>query len=138
VEIQQRRTSQLPYEKLHLRDLLVNFLHELYYKVDQFVLEHLFSVKVRDEKRDVIALPYISSRLSEVVTITNLDRFPPQDEERFSSLGQETCEFVDQDVFNLVCLLYPYADTDTVDARLDKDPFVLITRHRKRIEEDFW
>jgi len=69
---------------------------------------------------------------------TNLDRFPPQDEERLGSLCQESCEFVDQNVLDLIGLLYPYADSHTVDTRLDEHPFILITRNSKGIQEDFW
>ena len=29
-------------------------------------------------------------------------------------------------MFDLVCLLYPYADTDTIDARFYKDLLVLV------------
>ena len=45
-----------PYEELHLRNLLVHLLHELYYKVDQLMLQHLLGVVIRDQERDVVAL----------------------------------------------------------------------------------
>jgi len=127
----------MSYEKLHLRNLLVNFLHELYYKIDQLVLEHLFGMEIRNKKRYIITLPCISSYSLQSLTDTNLDRFPSQNKECLSSLGQETREFVHQDVFNLVGLLYPYADPDTVDTRLDEDTFVLVAGDREGIEEDF-
>lgn len=44
---------------------------------------------------------------------------------------------MDQDVFNLVCLFYPDADADAVDAGLDEDTLVLVTRDGQRVEEDF-
>lgn len=44
------------YKQLHFRNLLVNFLHELNDKIDQFVLQHLFGVVIRDEEGDIIAL----------------------------------------------------------------------------------
>ena len=36
------------YEELHLRYLLVNFLHELYDKVYQLMFQHLLRVKISD------------------------------------------------------------------------------------------
>ena len=50
------------YEELHFRDLLVNLLHELDDKVDQFVLEHLLGMEIRNEERDVVTLPDINTR----------------------------------------------------------------------------
>jgi hypothetical protein len=44
------------HEKLHLGNLLVDFLHELDDEVNQFVLQHLLGVGVGDQKRDVISL----------------------------------------------------------------------------------
>lgn len=105
-------------EKLHLRDLLVNIFHELNDKVDQLVLQHLFRVEVRNQERDVIALPLCQSCCLELhectSTSTYIDRLPPQDEERLRSLGQEPRKLVYQDVLNLIRLLYPYADTHAV------------------------
>lgn len=34
------------HEKLHLRDLLINLLHELDDEIDQLMLQHLFRVEV--------------------------------------------------------------------------------------------
>jgi hypothetical protein len=45
------------YEELHLRDLLINLLHKLYDKIHQLMLQHLLGMKVRNQKRDIIALP---------------------------------------------------------------------------------
>lgn len=42
--------------QLHLTDLFVNLLHEVDYKVHQFVFVHLLRVEVGDEKADVIPL----------------------------------------------------------------------------------
>lgn len=44
------------YKELHLGNLLVNFLHELNDKVDQFVLQHLLGVEICYQERNVIAL----------------------------------------------------------------------------------
>lgn len=38
----------MTYEKLHLRDLLVDLLHELYDEVDKLMLQHLLSVIIRN------------------------------------------------------------------------------------------
>lgn len=53
----------LSYEKLHLGNLLIHFLHELDYKVDQLMLQHLLGVKVGDEERDIITLTAVSNVL---------------------------------------------------------------------------
>lgn len=108
-------------EQLHLRDLLVHLFHELYNEVDQLMFQHLLGVEVCNQERDVIAL----------------DRFPPQDVEGLCSLRQESRELVHQDVFNLVRLLdldaYPHA----VYRRLDVHLLVLVSRHCKRVQDDF-
>lgn len=109
-------------EELHLRDLLVHLLHELYDKVDQFMLQHLLGVKVRDQEGDVVAL----------------HRFPPQNVERLGSLRQESRELVYQYVFNLIRLLDLYAYPHAVDTWLDEDPLVLIPRNGKWVQDDFW
>lgn len=44
------------YKELHLRDLLVDFLHELNDKVHQLMLQHLLGVEVCDQERNIIAL----------------------------------------------------------------------------------
>ena len=64
---------------------------------------------------------------------TDLDGFPSEDEEGLGTLCQEAGELVDQDVLNLVCLLDSDADTDAVDAGLDEDTLVLITRDSQRV-----
>ena len=68
---------------------------------------------------------------------TDLDGFPSEDEEGLCTLCQEAGELVDQDVFDLVCLLDPDADADTVDAGLDKDTLVLIAGDSQGIQKDF-
>jgi len=72
-----------------------------------------------------------------VLSGTNLDRFPPQNEECLSSLCQEPREFVDKNVFDLIGLLYPYADSHTVDTWFDKHTFILVSRDGQGIQEDF-
>ena len=42
-----------------------------------------------------------------------------------------------QDVLNLVGLLNLYANTSTVDTRLDQDSLILIPGHYQRVQEDF-
>lgn len=44
------------YEELHLRNLLVNLLHELYDEINQLMLKHLFRVEVGDQEGNVISL----------------------------------------------------------------------------------
>jgi hypothetical protein len=57
---QMRPRNPRTYEELHLRYLLVHFLHELDDKVDQLVLQHSFCMEVRDQERDVISLEQVS------------------------------------------------------------------------------
>lgn len=64
-----------------------------------------------------------------------LDRLPPQDEERLGTLRQKPCEFVNQNVFNLICLLYPDAHADTVDTWLNEDLFVFVSGDVQRIKQ---
>ena len=110
------------YEKLHLRDLLVDLLHELDYEVDQLVLEHLLGVEVGDEERDIVAL----------------DGLATQDEEGLGALGEEAGELVDEDALDLVGLLDTDADTDAVDAGLNKDTLVLVPGHGQGVQQDLW
>ncbi len=68
---------------------------------------------------------------------TDLDRLPPQHKESLSPLGQESGEFVDEDMFNLICLFDLDADTDTVDAWFDEDSFILVSCHGQGVQENF-
>lgn len=70
--------------------------------------------------------------------VTYLDWFPPQDEEGFCALCQESGELVHQDMFNFICLLDPDAHTNTVHAGLNQDLFVLIPRNCEGVKEKFW
>ena len=81
------------------------------------MLQHLLGVEVGNQERDVIALDWL----------------PAHDIERLGSLGQEACELVDQDVFNLICLLDLDAYAYTVDTRLDVHAFFRVSRHGKRV-----
>jgi hypothetical protein len=107
-------------EKLHFRDLLVDFLHELNDEIDELVFQHLFGVEVGNQERNVVAL----------------DRLPSQDEERLGTLCQEAGELVHQNVLDLVGLLDLDADAYAVDARLDQDSLVLVARDRQRRQQD--
>lgn len=69
-----------------------------------------------------------------ILPSTDLYRFPPKDEEGFRSLRQKSCELVDQDVLNFVCLLNSYADANTIDARLDEDFLVLVSRYGEGVQ----
>lgn len=44
------------HKEFHLRYLLIDFLHELDDKIDKLMLQHLFSMKIGDQKGNVIAL----------------------------------------------------------------------------------
>ena len=49
--------------ELHLRDLLVDLLHEVDDEVDQLVPEHLLGVEVGDQETDVVALEEDKSKM---------------------------------------------------------------------------
>jgi hypothetical protein len=65
---------------------------------------------------------------------TYLDRFPPENEKSFGSLGEESCEFVDKNVLDFVGLLDFDAYADAVDTRLNKDLLMLVSGHRQWIQ----
>ena len=111
----------IAYKELHLGNLLVNLLHELNDEVNQLVLEHLLCMEVGNQKGDVISL----------------DRFPPKDDEALCSLLQEPCELVDQNVFDLICLLDLDAYAHAVDAGLDEDALVLVARNGEGVQDYF-
>lgn len=90
------------------------------------MLEHFFRVSVGDQKRDVVSLLLSACVIHQRSTDEDLDCFPPQNKEGFRSLGQEASELVNQDILNLVCLLYSYADSYAVDTWLYEDLLVLI------------
>ena len=66
-----------------------------------------------------------------------LDCFPPQNEERLGSLSKKTCELVDKDVLNLICLLDSYADPYAVDAGFYKNLLILIASNCEWVQQDF-
>jgi hypothetical protein len=69
---------------------------------------------------------------------TNLDRLPPENEESFSALSQESREFVDQNVFDFVGLLDLDAHSDAVDAGLNVHFLVVIPSNYQGIEQGLW
>ena len=75
--------------KLHLRDLLVNLLHEVDDKVHELVAQHLLGVEVGDQEADVVTL----------------DLLPPQDDKVLRPPHHETHELVAQQLLYVICLL---------------------------------
>ena len=74
--------------QLHFTDLLVNIFHKLHDKIDQFVLEHLFSVEICDEKGNVVTV----------------DGTATQNEKVFGAHHDKAHKLLAQDLFDLVCL----------------------------------
>lgn len=106
-------------------------------EVDQLVLQHRLGVKIGDQERDIVALERISMMYHVCqVHSAHFDRLPPQNKERLGALCQESCEFMDQNVLNLVGLLYPNADADTVDTWLDENLLVLVARDVQGVEQE--
>lgn len=109
------------YEELHLGNLLVHLLHELYHEIDQLMLEHLLRVPIGDEEGDVVSVY----------------RLPPQDEEGLGALAQEAGELVHEDFLDLIGLLDPDADAHAVDARLDEDALIIVAGDDDVVEQHF-
>lgn len=107
--------------KLHFADFFIHFFHELDDEIDDFVLEHRFSVDIGDQKGDVISWHW----------------FPTEDDETLRSLHHEASELVAQDVFDFIGLLDLDAHAYRVYGRFNQDPLTLVTRDRQWIEEDF-
>lgn len=93
------------------------------------MLQHLFGVKVCDQKGDVISLLQSVYAVPASRQTTNLNRFPSQDKESLRPLRQKPRKFMDQDMLNLIGLLDFDTDSDTVDAWFDQDTLILIPRH---------
>jgi hypothetical protein len=84
------------------------------------MFQHRFGMEIGDEEGDVIALPATLEKYHIKIGIRSyLYGLPSQNKERLRSLRQKSRELVNQDIFNFVGLLYPNADTDTVDARFN-------------------
>lgn len=95
-------------------------------------------MSVCDQKRDIIALSQSDSASMTVFVVTYLHRFPSKDKEGLRALGEKSGKLVHQNVLNLVCLLYAYADSDTVDAWFNEHLLIFVAGDGERIEQDFW
>lgn len=94
-------------------------------------------MEIGDQEGDIVALRRVLAHSDKVRSkYTYLHRLPPQDKERLGTLCQEPCELVDQNVFDLVCLFYPDADTDTVDTWLDKDLLIFVAGNVQRVQQE--
>lgn len=104
--------------ELHLTNLLVHVLHELDHKVDQLVLQHRLSMRVRDKERNIVARY----------------RLAAQHHKALRTLHQKPRELVAQNLLNLISLLDLDAHAHTVDRRLNQHILVLVATHRQRHE----
>eukprot|EP01023_Acetabularia_acetabulum_P052221 TRINITY_DN57887_c0_g1_i1.p2 TRINITY_DN57887_c0_g1~~TRINITY_DN57887_c0_g1_i1.p2 ORF type:complete len:148 (-),score=18.54 TRINITY_DN57887_c0_g1_i1:71-514(-) len=104
--------------QLHLRDLLVDVLHELDDKVDQLRLVHALRVEVGDQEADVVAADGLAAENHKVL----------------GALHQEPQELLAENHLNLVGLLDADRDPHRVDRRLDQHLLVLVTRDHQRVE----
>jgi hypothetical protein len=77
-------------------------------------------VVIRDQERYIISLPQSAPPSIHVIILSYLNRFSPQNEESFRTLGQESSELVNENMLNLIRLLNLDADADAVDARFDE------------------
>lgn len=69
-------------------------------------------------------------------SLLHLYRFPPQDEKCFGPLGQESCEFMNQNVLNLVGLFDLDADSYAIDAGLNENSLIFVASHSQGVEND--
>ena len=98
------------------------------------MFQHLFRMEVRDQKRNVVSLMHFSIMSQLKMRASHLHGFPSQDEERFRSLGQESCEFVDQNVLNLICLLDADAHANAIHAWFNQNFLILVPGYSQRIQ----
>lgn len=87
------------HRQLHLANLLVDFLHEIYHKVDELMFEHLLRVEIGNQKADMVSI----------------DRFPPQYDKILRSHHHKSHELFTQYFFDLVRLLDHNANSYRVD-----------------------
>jgi len=106
--------------KLHLRDLLVDILHELNDEIDELALVQSLGVFVGDEETDIV------SDLATVVESLH-DRLAAEHKEVISTLGEETHEALCKDSIKLIKLLQADADADAVHRCLDEYTLLLVT-----------
>ena len=57
--------------QFHLGNLLVNLLHKMNDKVDEFVSQHLFSVKIGDQKANIITFDLFTTQDDKVFCPTH-------------------------------------------------------------------
>jgi len=114
--------------ELHLRDLLVDVLHELDDEVDELALVEGLGVNVGDEEGDVVHLL--------AVLVLGGDGLAAEDEEVVRALGKEAHEPLGEDLVELIELLQADRDADAVHAGLDKHTLLLVTRdHNGRAQQ---
>ena len=108
--------------QFHFRNFFINFFHEMNDKVDQFVPQHFFSMKIGNQETNVIAF--------------NL--FSPQNDEIFGTSHHESSEFVTKQLFNFICLFDCNWNSNTIDRRFNKNFFFVISGYGHRVEQEFW
>ncbi len=119
-------TSTSVDRKLHLRDLLVDILHELNDEIDELALVQSLGVYVGDKEADIIG------DLATVVQSLH-DRLATKNKEVISTLGEETHETLCKDGIQLIKLLKADADANAVHRCLDKHTLLLVTGNHNRV-----
>lgn len=101
------------------------------------MFQHRLGVEIGDQEGDIVALEKFQHGIMKCrADRVYLYRLPPQDKERLGALCQESCELVDQNMFDLVGLLYPDADADTVDTRLNEDLLIFVAGDVQRVQQE--
>jgi hypothetical protein len=78
--------------QLHFRNLLIYILHELNDEIDEFVLQHGFTMEVGDQERDIVSLQ-ISFRMSTPQPAYR-QSLPSQNHKPFRTHHHEPCKLV--------------------------------------------
>jgi len=117
--------------KLHLRDLLVDILHELNDEIDKLALVKSLGMCIGDKEADIV-LDLLAVIKSLHVGLTT------ENKEVISTLSKETHETLGKNGIKLIKLLQANADTDTVDRSLDKNTFLFVTCNDERIAQKFF
>ena len=87
--------------QFHFGNFFINFFHKMDNKVNQFVPEHFFGMKIGNEETYIISFYF----------------FPSQNHEIFSTSHHETSEFMAEQFFNFISLFNSNRHPNTVETK---------------------
>ena len=145
-EVAFRNISSTDIQKqLHLANLGINLLHKLNDEIHQFMLQHRLRMKIRNQKRNIIALNEQSaialnpkhSRCGDGWRGRYRHRLPPKNDKILSATSEESSQLVRQNPLDIIGLFDFDADADRVDRRFNQHLFVFSTGDVHWIQHDF-